>query len=73
MKTRIVIHATIHSLEFVDKVVRTLPNRADPGNPVVVKEKLGWFLVLEGSHEKLYVGMEKPEFESNKLTIILEG
>lgn len=44
------------------------------GNEAIFKEvSKGWFLYLEGSHEALHVGMEKPELEKgDRVKITLE-
>jgi hypothetical protein len=56
----IVFYSRVLKLVNEQRTVRVVP--AGDGNFEAVKEDLGWFMLLEGSSERLHVGMEKPEF-----------
>lgn len=55
---------TIHNVR-VESVIEHFTDRYQSGSGPTykaVKVSLGWFILLEGSHEALYLGREKPDF-----------
>ena len=67
-----IIHSTVVSVTSEERVAR---GHMVNGEPVFDREKLGWFLLLLGSHEKLFLGWEKPELKTGdkvRITIAKE-
>lgn len=49
-----IIHTSVESIERMDRISSV----SKEGVPVMVD--LGWFVLFQGSHERLYVGTENP-------------
>lgn len=56
-----VIPTRVKLVEEVYRVVRA-DKRGD--DVVVVRENLGWSVLFEGSHERLFLGYEKPDLQA---------
>jgi hypothetical protein len=54
-----IFHSTILKIEEKSRVVRAWKDGDDVKTDM---ENLGWYILLEGSREGLFVGLEKPEF-----------
>jgi len=53
------IPARVLKLEDKTRIISARKN--EDGTVTFKNENLGWFVLLEGSHESLFVGLEKPE------------
>jgi hypothetical protein len=60
----------ILKIEHVEHTIRAYQDPNDPHNPIVEKEDLGWFILFEGSHEMIHMGMECPEIKLGQLAIV---
>lgn len=61
----------VKSVEQMDRVVR---GRMIGGQAVLDKENLGWYVGFEGSWERLYYGISKPDLKVGQLVeITIEG
>ena len=54
------IKTSVVSVDRIDRIKRAWKNAR--GEQEVELEDLGWHLLLKGSHERLYVGRDKPDF-----------
>lgn len=61
----------VKKIEFKKRVVR---GRMEGDKAVLDEEDLGWFVLLDGSHEFLHVGTEKPDFSvGQQVTVKISG
>jgi hypothetical protein len=60
----------ILKVEHIEHTVRAYQDPNDSHNPIVEKEDRGWFILFEGSHEMIYVGMECPEIKPGQHAIV---
>jgi hypothetical protein len=68
-RTDYLIPARIKRLELRYRHLRTVKDPTT-GDPVSVKEEIGWFCVFEGSWEALFISKEKPDlYEGQAVTI----
>lgn len=70
-KVRYVIHSTVKEVERLDRDVYCGGLGKDA---IYAKENLGWFLWLEGSHEKIFLDRDsKPDVKvGDKIRITIE-
>ena len=70
--TRFIIPTKVKKLEQRSRAVRVrrLPGQEDP---VVDREDLGWFLVVEGGQASFFLGLERPDLkEGEAINVIIE-
>lgn len=70
MVERYTIPTRVRAVEQLRRICRV--NKV--GDEVVSQEEvLGWFVLLEGSHEHLFLGMERPSLEpGQRVNVIIE-
>jgi hypothetical protein len=51
----------------VDRITRLSSARKVGEDVLAVHDDLGWYVLLEGSHEHLYLGHEEPELRAGDL------
>jgi hypothetical protein len=76
MSTRYRISTTVRSIEFVKQTVRTTMEKGEDGEKKVVAEAedVGWFVCFEGSWERLFLGMDKPDLvKGQQVEITIQG
>jgi len=68
--SRIVVHSTVVSI--FKRIDRQWVSGVGP-NATFKEIELGFYLHLQGSHEAIYVGFERPEFDvGDKIKITIE-
>jgi hypothetical protein len=68
MSHRISFKSTVRRLELKQRLVRAWKEGDDVQTEY---QELGWYILLDGSHEYLYVGEDKPiGFEIGKLVTV---
>lgn len=69
-KTAYAIYTQVVSVTQEEYAVR---GRIVNGEAIVEKQDLGWYVLFEGSHEKLFLGWDRPELSAgDKVKILIE-
>lgn len=55
----------------VEKLSRVVRGYMKDGQAVIEREDLGWFVLLEGSHERIYVGEEVPQLRTGDEVVVI--
>ena len=70
VKTAYVVFTRVVSVTEEQYAVR---GRIVDGQAIVEKAALGWYVLFEGSHEKLFLGWDRPELAAgDKVKISIE-
>jgi hypothetical protein len=70
-KTAYAIYTRVVSVTREEYAVR---GRIVDGQAIVDKQDLGWCVLFEGSHEKLFLGWDKPNLAAgDKVKILIEA
>lgn len=74
--TTYVIPAKIAKIEQKSEAVAAVPNGKNEQGKIIYnieRQDLGWFILMEGSHEYLFLGKEKPDLQvGQEVTIRIE-
>lgn len=70
IKTAYVIFTRVISVTEEEYAVR---GRVVDGQAIIDKINLGWYVLFEGSHEKLFLGEDRPQLSAgDKVKILIE-